>query len=44
MLTIAGYQAGKPHANALRTTRSSVAILSDDAAFLSLAENRGAKE
>src|SRR4029077_20494855 len=42
------YQAGKPsgscRTNALRTTRSTLAILRDDAAFLSLAENRGARE
>jgi len=37
------YQTGKPHANALRTTRSILAILRDDAALLSLAENRSAE-
>jgi hypothetical protein len=47
MVTIAegaDIQPGQPHANALRTTRSTLAILRDDAAFLSLAENRGARE
>ena len=31
-------------ANALRTTRSTVAILCDEAALVPLAENRGARE
>jgi hypothetical protein len=47
MLTIAegaDIQAGQPRANALRTTRSTLAILSDDAAFAPLAENGSARE
>jgi hypothetical protein len=47
MLTIAegaDIQAGQPHATALRTTRSTLAILSDDAAFAPLAENGSARE
>ena len=38
------YQAGKPHANALRTTRSTLPILRDDTALVPLAENRSAGE
>jgi hypothetical protein len=36
------YQAGKPHSNGLRTKRSTLAILRDDVAFLSVAENGSA--
>src|SRR5436190_6112026 len=38
------YQAGKPHANALRTTRSTLAILCDEAALLPLGQNGSAGE
>jgi hypothetical protein len=38
------YQAGKPHANALRTTRSTLAILRDDTAFIPLSESGSARE
>src|SRR6266403_2885115 len=38
------FRRGSLHANALRTTRSTVAILCDEAALLSLAKNGSARE
>src|SRR5882724_13573546 len=40
----ANIRRGSLHANALRTTRSTVAILCDEAALLSLAKNGSARE
>ncbi len=40
----AKYQPGTPSGNALRTTRSTLAILPDDTAFVPLSKNGSARE